>query len=572
MDAAGELAKLLERVPELVRGRPEQPLGLVRRRLQLALGQPQRQRERHEPLLGAVVQVALQAPALDARRLDEARAGAAQLLLVALSLGHVHTADQELVVAPVLGERRDRPRDVHPRAVGRMPRVFLLRGGGVGARRLEDHLAHARNVVLGEEDVPEVPVAGGRVVAAARCALERPVEAADAALGVDEAEVARRRLDHGPHELALALEVVEARLQLVVELLQLDLVALALGDVADDEDDLVVADRRDARLEVPPFVERERVLDLVHPAGCEHPADAGHDLLADVGRQDLADVVPEELVRRMHEERLVAGLDVEVVPVVIEPEHEVGERLDEPAQPRLGAGQLRQAPLALERESGGGADALQQVGVVEQRRVVDQHGDAAPAALDDRRGSPGLGVDGQRLDFPGQEAEGALLRKPVGDLERRVVEGAGERVTQLGAARSGIQLEQQPADAGAGELRPQQADRERDRNEQERGERGPGEELGGAVSGRVEGERQREQDDRDAEADERRRERAAHRRRRRAPPADEDDDRRDDQDDPGRLGEEDDPVRQLRAVGDEQPVRRSVELLQVGDQHPERAE
>ena len=44
----------------------------------LVLGDPQRQRERDEPLLGAVVQVALQPPALGQAGLDDPGARAAQ--------------------------------------------------------------------------------------------------------------------------------------------------------------------------------------------------------------------------------------------------------------------------------------------------------------------------------------------------------------------------------------------------------------------------------------------------------------------------------------------------------------
>ena len=56
------------------------------------LGEPERQRERDEPLLRAVVQVALEPPALGVARLDDARTRAAQLVLVGGALGDVDAA------------------------------------------------------------------------------------------------------------------------------------------------------------------------------------------------------------------------------------------------------------------------------------------------------------------------------------------------------------------------------------------------------------------------------------------------------------------------------------------------
>ena len=232
-----------------------------------------------------------------------------------------------------------------------------------------------------------------------------------------QAEVARRRLDHGLDELALALEVVEARLELVVEVLQLDLVALALGDVAHDEDDLVVADRRDARLEVAPLVERRASTRSRPPScDCDHARDAGRDRFADVRRKDLADVVPEELVRRVREQRLVAGLDVEVVPLVIEAEHEVGQRVDESAQPRLGAGQLRQAPLALERQPGRGAHAVEEIRVVQERSR--RGGAPQPGGRRARRSwrsRPVSGSSGELGTLPGEDRR----RRPAPGASRR---------------------------------------------------------------------------------------------------------------------------------------------------------
>src|SRR5207245_7883758 len=74
MDAACELAQLLERLRELLARRVEQLLGDLGVLLQLGLGKPKRQRQRDEPLLGAVVQIPLEAPPLLVTGRDDARA------------------------------------------------------------------------------------------------------------------------------------------------------------------------------------------------------------------------------------------------------------------------------------------------------------------------------------------------------------------------------------------------------------------------------------------------------------------------------------------------------------------
>ena len=59
MQPAGELAQVVEHLVDAVDA-VRDPLAQPRRRL--LLGEPQLERERHEPLLRAVVQVALEAP------------------------------------------------------------------------------------------------------------------------------------------------------------------------------------------------------------------------------------------------------------------------------------------------------------------------------------------------------------------------------------------------------------------------------------------------------------------------------------------------------------------------------
>jgi hypothetical protein len=74
VDAARELAELVDREPELVAGLTQQLAGLTRIALDARLRQAQRQRERHEPLLGAVVEVAVDRTALVVGRVDHASA------------------------------------------------------------------------------------------------------------------------------------------------------------------------------------------------------------------------------------------------------------------------------------------------------------------------------------------------------------------------------------------------------------------------------------------------------------------------------------------------------------------
>ena len=79
MDAAGEVAQVLERQSGFLAGAAHQ---LGRHRVALGsplLRHPQVQRQRDQALLGAVVEVALDPPALGVGGLDDARAGAAQV-------------------------------------------------------------------------------------------------------------------------------------------------------------------------------------------------------------------------------------------------------------------------------------------------------------------------------------------------------------------------------------------------------------------------------------------------------------------------------------------------------------
>ena len=102
MDAAGQLAQLLQRVRELLAGALEVLVVGVP-----AGGQAQHQRERDEPLLSAVVEVALQPPALVVAGLDDAGARGGELL-ARLRVRERLRGELGEVRDPLLGALRER--------------------------------------------------------------------------------------------------------------------------------------------------------------------------------------------------------------------------------------------------------------------------------------------------------------------------------------------------------------------------------------------------------------------------------------------------------------------------------
>ena len=107
MEAAHELADLLERERELGLRRVDQLRHLGRIGLEAALDQVQMERDGHEPLLGAVVQVALDAAPLGVAGGDDPRAGVGQVAHRAAQLGDVADDGNDLVGA---GRERLAPR------------------------------------------------------------------------------------------------------------------------------------------------------------------------------------------------------------------------------------------------------------------------------------------------------------------------------------------------------------------------------------------------------------------------------------------------------------------------------
>ena len=87
-----------------------------------------------------------------------------------------------------------------------------------------------------------------------------------------------------------------------------------------------------------------------------------------------------------------------------------GLQLDQPGA------ELGLEALVLERKAGRRADRVDELGVVLEHGIVQQHGDRLPVALHERRaaGAAGLG----KLDRPAVAVDVALLgREPEGELE-----------------------------------------------------------------------------------------------------------------------------------------------------------
>ena len=158
MDAAGELAQLVEALPHLVDRRVDE-----RRRgrsvLEAGAAQAQVERERDEPRLRAVVEVALEPAALGVAGLDDPRARRAQLDDVGAQLG---------VEALVLEQERGR-------RAGRAHRLGVL-----GQRAVVDDRGDVTAVALDLRDLwlaPRPPSgAGGVDVALLLGQPEREVE------------------------------------------------------------------------------------------------------------------------------------------------------------------------------------------------------------------------------------------------------------------------------------------------------------------------------------------------------------------------------------------------------------
>ena len=107
MDAARQLAQLVEPLGELVLRRGQDLAGGRRVPLELRADRRRSSATEHEPLLRAVVQVALEPPALGVAGLDDARARRGQLL-VGVGVGERLRDELGEVAQPLLDALRQR--------------------------------------------------------------------------------------------------------------------------------------------------------------------------------------------------------------------------------------------------------------------------------------------------------------------------------------------------------------------------------------------------------------------------------------------------------------------------------
>ena len=124
-------------------------------------------------------------------------------------------------------------------------------------------------------------------------------------------------------------------------------------------------------------------------------------------------------------------------------------------------------PCVLEREPGRGRDPLDEARLVEQRRVVDERRDRFAALVEPGHSPLPTGLRKDEL-HAGLVDELAALRKPEGELERRVPERPDERGAKI-AGRRALELDDEIADSRPGEPRPQEP---REQHEGQRGQRG----------------------------------------------------------------------------------------------------
>ena len=170
VEATRKLAQFLERERELLPRAGEDARGRLGLRTKLRLGEPERERQRDEPLLGTVVEIPLESPPLCVGSLDETGSRATHLLFVALAGGDVHRTDQVVLLA-ICVERSRPPLDDDLAAVRRPPRCLDSREAA-GLRRREEGGARTVELAFGDDELPERAADRVLVVDAGRC-LER---------------------------------------------------------------------------------------------------------------------------------------------------------------------------------------------------------------------------------------------------------------------------------------------------------------------------------------------------------------------------------------------------------------
>ena len=149
-------------------------------------------------------------------------------------------------------------------------------------------------------------------------------------------------------------------------------------------------------------------------------------------------------------------------------------------EPILGLGlQAR----VVERDRGGGGDRADELGIVVERRVVDQHRQLAPVALDGRRRTVAAGR-GQLDRLSAAVQVGALARHPVRQHQPGIAEHLGQPRLQPHAAQR-AELAEEVREPAAREPRAQQAPEQRGRDGEQGRVQDPDERVDGEPATRL---------------------------------------------------------------------------------------
>ena len=223
-----------------------------------------------------------------------------------------------------------------------------------------------------------------------------------------------------------------------------------------DRDDLVRAARHHPRLEpMPDAVDLELVLDRAHLRRVSSASrDAGDQSLGEIRRQDVAHVASDHLVGRIQEGRRVVRAHVEIGAVTCRRGYIRSGIASSRARSRSST-RLHglEGALVRERETGRGADRLEQLRTQPQRAVVDeQRRPARPGGRSaSRRASPPGRQRDRRAGAVDVAAVFASLRASSSDGSPSARRSAS---SQPGRRRPLAQLDEQLADRCARQAAP----------------------------------------------------------------------------------------------------------------------
>ena len=240
---------------------------------------------------------------------------------------HVEPAEEVAEAAVRVVDHGGRPVDDETLSV--CPDVLVLddpsRVVGTDAREV---LLRASDVLRCDEARPE-RLADPCFLGDARRTLESAVDSEQLPARVHERQEARRRADDRSAEVALALELACLK--------------RALGEVADDEDELVgAAGDRPALVVTGLPLDLQRVLDVLEHAVRDRTSPGAQHGVRDLRREPVLDPAPDHLVGRGQEVALGVDLEPAVDAVGADPEDRVGYRGDERAGLQVARGRLVQ--------------------------------------------------------------------------------------------------------------------------------------------------------------------------------------------------------------------------------------